>query len=134
MKRVLYDTNVILDVLLKREPHFTASAQALNMVGEGKVEGYLSAHAVTTLAYLLQRQLSKTQSRLVLNDLLSHLRVAPVTEAAIRQALQSPFADFEDAVCHAVAREVSATAIITRNLEDFRHSTIPVIQPSLFQP
>ncbi len=83
MKQVLYDTNVLLDVLLKREPHFSASAAALDAVGQGKVEGYIAGHAVTTLAYLLRRQLDSKKSRTVLSDLLSKMRVAPVTDAAI---------------------------------------------------
>lgn len=50
MKRVLYDTNVVLDVLLSRNAHMEASALALDAVGTGRVEGYISGHAVATIA------------------------------------------------------------------------------------
>ena len=134
MKRVLYDTNIILDVLLKREPHFSASAAALDAVGQGKVEGYIAGHAVTTLAYLLQRHLGSTRSRTILSDLLSKMRVAPLTDAAIRQALVGPFNDFEDAVSHAVAQEAAVSVIVTRNVRDFRKGTIPAVLPEAFRP
>ena len=134
MKRVLYDTNIILDVLLKREPHFSASAAALDAVGQGKVEGYIAGHAVTTLAYLLQRHLGPRTSRAVLGDLLSKMRVAPLTDAAIRQALVGPFDDFEDAVSHAVAQEAAVSVIVTRNVRDFRRGAIPAVLPEAFRP
>ena len=134
MKRVLYDTNVLLDVLLKREPHFAASAVALDAVGKSKVEGYIAGHAVTTLAYLLQRQLGSAKGRTVLADLLSKMRVAPVTDAAVRRALVGPFSDFEDAVSHAVAQEVGVSVIVTRNVRDFAKGSIPAVLPETFHP
>ena len=134
MRRVLYDTNVLLDVLLKREPHFSASAAALDAVGQGKVEGYIAGHAVTTLAYLFQRQLGPAKSKSVLSGLLSRMRVAPVTDAVIRQALAGTFNDFEDAVSHAAAQEAGVSVIVTRNIRDFAKSTIPVVLPEVFRP
>jgi hypothetical protein len=58
----------VLDVLLARQPHLAASAAALSLVEAGRVEGYVAAHAVTTLAYLLQRRVGPTRSRAVLAD------------------------------------------------------------------
>jgi predicted nucleic acid-binding protein len=132
MKRVLYDTNVVLDVLLKRQPYFAVSALAIDPVGQGKVEGYISAHAVTTLAYLLQRHLSAAESREVLVNLLSKMQVAPVTDAIIREALGSVFKDFEDAVTHAAASAVGAIAIVSRNVRDFASSRVPAVLPEVF--
>ena len=100
VRRILYDTNVVLDVLLARREHLAASAAALALVEAGRIEGYVAAHAVTTIAYLLQRQVGTARSRAVLAHLLSRLRVAAVTERTVRTAL-SAFHDFEDAVCHA---------------------------------
>jgi len=134
VKRVLYDTNVLFDVLLRREPYFVASATALDSVGQEKVEGYISGHAVTTLAYLLRRQLGQARSRAVLVDLLSKMRVAPVTDAAIRKALSEPFDDFEDAVSHAAAQEAGVVVIVTRNARDFKRGSIPAVLPEAFRP
>jgi predicted nucleic acid-binding protein len=134
MKRVLYDTNVLLDVTLKREPFLAASATALDAVGQGQVEGYVAGHAVTTLFYLLHRQLGSTKSRGVLTDLLSKMRVAAVTDAGIRQALGAPFRDFEDAVTHAAAQEAKVEVIVTRNVSDFAKGAIPAVLPEVFRP
>jgi predicted nucleic acid-binding protein len=125
----LFDTNVVLDVLLARQPHVAASAAALGLVERGRVQGYLAAHAVTTIAYLLQRQADAVRSRAILADLLSRLRVAAVTERTIRTALAGEFRDFEDAVCHAAALEANAEMIVTRNLADFAAGTVPAVLP-----
>ncbi|MFZ5863234.1 MAG: PIN domain-containing protein [Nitrospirota bacterium] len=132
MKRVLYDLNVVLDVLLRRDPHFPASSVALDAVGQGRVRGYLAAHAVTTLAYFLEKELSATKSRRVLSELLSKVQVAALTDAAIHRALALGFHDFEDAVTAACAEEAGVSVIVTRNVGDFRKSPIPAVLPSLF--
>jgi predicted nucleic acid-binding protein len=132
VRRALFDTNVVLDVLLNREPHFAASAAALDGVARGAVEGYVAGHAVTTVAYLLQRQLGAAGSRAALADLLSQLRVAPVTDAVVRRALASPLRDFEDAVCDAAAGEAGAEVIVTRNVTDFGGSGVAAVLPEVF--
>lgn len=132
MRRILYDVNVILDVLLKREPHYAASAAALDAVAQGRVEGFIAGHAITTIAYLLQRQLGPPKNLAVLNELLSRMKIAPVTDSSIRRALISKFKDFEDAVSHAVAEEAGTTLIVTRNVRDFSKGTVPAVLPEAF--
>jgi len=134
MKRVLYDINVLLDVLLKREPFLADSASALDAVGQGQVEGYIAGHAVTTLFYLLQRELGMAKSRQVLAGLLTKMRVAPVTDAGIRQALNNSFKDFEDGVTYAAAQEAEVSVIVTRNVNDFTKGIIPAVLPEVFRP
>ena len=132
MKRVLYDTNVLLDVLLNRDPHVKASAAALDLVAQGKVEGYVAGHAVTTIAYLVQREKDAAEARKTVAHLLSRLRVAPVTDSSVRVALALEFADLEDAVCAASAEEAACTAIVTRNPKHFRRSDVPAMLPEAF--
>jgi predicted nucleic acid-binding protein len=134
MRRVLYDTNILLDVTLKREPYLSASAAALDAVGQGQVEGYVAGHAITTLFYMLQKQLGAAKSRQVLTDLLTKMRVAPVSDTGVRQALSGPFKDFEDAVTHAAAQEARVSIIVTRNVGDFAKGTIPAVLPEVFRP
>lgn len=134
MKRVLYDINVLLDVLLMREPFLADSASALDAVGQGQVEGYIAGHAVTTLFYLLQRELGMAKSRQVLAGLLTKMRVAPVTDAGIRQALNNSFKDFEHGVTYAAAQEAEVSVIVTRNVNDFTKGIIPAVLPEVFRP
>lgn len=129
MRRVLYDTNVLLDVILDREPHVKASLAALECVGAGEVEGYVAGHAVTTIAYLVQREKGAAEARKTLAHLLSRLRVAPVTDSSVRLALNMPFDDLEDAVCTASAQEAGCDLIVTRNPQHFRKSEPPALLP-----
>lgn len=129
MKQVLFDSDVLLDVLLNRQPFVVASAQALNTVATEQCHGYLSGHAVTNIYYILQRQLDRSTAHEKLTSLLQRLQVASVTDAVIRAALQSPIIDFEDAVTHEAARAVGLELIVTRNISDFAASSIPAVLP-----
>ncbi|MEO1447137.1 MAG: PIN domain-containing protein, partial [Cyanobacteria bacterium J06635_11] len=98
MKRVLFDSDVLLDVLAQRQPFVLSSARALNTVTQPQVQGYVSGHAVTNIFYILRRQVGAETARELLAKLLQHLRVASVTEDVIKAALRSDIRDFEDAV------------------------------------
>ncbi|WP_157943197.1 PIN domain-containing protein [Nostoc sp. CENA543] len=98
MRIVLFDSDVLLDVLAQRQPFVVVSAQALNMVTQPQVQGYISGHAVTNIFYILRRQVGSEVARELLSRLLQRLQVANVTDAVIRAALQSCIVDFEDAV------------------------------------
>lgn len=98
MRRVLFDSDVLLDVLAQRQPFVVASAQALDVVTQPQVQGYVSGHAVTNIFYILRRQVGSETARELLSRLLEHLQIASVTDEVIRAALQSFMADFEDAV------------------------------------
>ena len=132
MKRVLYDTNILLDVILDRAPHAKASALALDFAGQSKVEGYVAGHAVTTIAYLVQRDKGVAEAKKALVHMLSKLRVSPITDASVRMALAMDFQDLEDAVCTASAQEAGCTAIVTRNPQHFRKSVVPALLPEAF--
>jgi predicted nucleic acid-binding protein len=73
VKRVLFDSDVLLDVLGKREPHFQASVQALNTVKTGKTQGYISGHAVTNIYYILSKQNGRESSRKLVISLLENV-------------------------------------------------------------
>jgi predicted nucleic acid-binding protein len=133
LKRVLFDANVLLDVLAAREPHYAASVAALDLVGQEKIEGLVSAHAVTTLAYLLGKHVGPARSRELLSTLLSKMRVAAVTDSIIRRALTSEMDDFEDAVCDAAACEAGVSVIVTRNVRDFASATTLAVLPEALQ-
>jgi predicted nucleic acid-binding protein len=101
MRRVLVDTNVALDVLLDRQPHAEASVAIWASAETGQFEGFLAAHAITTINYLLRRELGTVKARKMIALILVVFRVATVNGSVIEQALRSPIADFEDAVTSA---------------------------------
>ena len=130
--RLVIDLNVVLDVLQRREPHYPASAQALAAAEAGAFEGWVAAHHWTTLYYLYAKHTSPKQARLVLTQLLTFLKVAPVDGQVLERALQLPYTDFEDAVCMAAAMGIKARYVLTRNLRDFRSGPLPAITPEEF--
>lgn len=132
MKRVLFDTNVILDIFLKRSPHVDASAAAFSLAATNRVVGFVAGHAVTTIAYVFEREVGPKKMRAALSEALSVLTVAAVDDAAIRQALKSPIGDFEDAVTEIAAQRANVSTIVTRNVVDFARSRIPALPPDAF--
>ncbi|MBW4451221.1 MAG: PIN domain-containing protein [Nostoc indistinguendum CM1-VF10] len=132
MKRVLFDSDVLLDILAQRQPFIVASARALNTVMQNQVQGYVSGHAVTNIFYILRRQVGNEVARELLAKLLQHLQVASVTDEVIRQALNSPIKDFEDAVTSAAALTAGLEIIVTRNTPDFVASLVPAMLPDEF--
>ena len=87
MKRVLFDSDVLLDILAQRLPFDVASARVLNTVMQNQVQGYVSGHAVTNIFYILRHKVGNEVARELLAKLLQHLQVASVTDEVIRQAL-----------------------------------------------
>ncbi|MEH1836486.1 MAG: PIN domain-containing protein [Nostoc sp.] len=129
---MLFNSDVLLDILAQRQPFIVASAQALNTVMQNQVQGYVSGHAVTNIFYTLRRQVGNEVARELLAKLLQHLQVASVTDEIIRQALNSPIKDFEDAVTSAAALMAGLEIIVTRNTPDFVASLVPAMLPDEF--
>ncbi|MEM9089731.1 MAG: PIN domain-containing protein [Cyanobacteria bacterium P01_F01_bin.53] len=98
MKKILFDSDVLLDVLLEREPFFKASARSLDTVSQEQIQGYVSGHSVSNIYYILRRKVSSAIALESLKILLQRIQVASVTDAVIRAALQSAITDFEDAI------------------------------------
>jgi predicted nucleic acid-binding protein len=132
LKRVLFDSDVLLNILAQRQPFVAASARALNTVRQGQVQGFVSGHAVTNIFYILRRQVGSEAARELLARLLQHIQVASVTDEIIRQALNSPITDFEDAVTSAAAIAANLEVIVTRNTSDFALSSVPAMLPEEF--
>ena len=129
MKQVLFDSDVLLDILAQRQPFVIASAQALNTVMKKQVQGFVSGHAVTNIYYILRRQIGSETARKLIENLLQHIQIASVTNQVIHQALQSPIKDFEDAVTSAAAMSAGLEIIVTRNKADFVASLVPAMLP-----
>lgn len=134
MKRILLDTNVVLDVLLDRKPYVDASAAAWAAVETGVSEGLLAAHAVTTIHYLIRKEIGSVKTARTISAILSVFGIAAVDGAVIQEALQLPIADFEDAVTVAAARVAGCECIVTRDPKGFRGSPVRSITPEAVLP
>jgi len=134
MKRILLDTNVVLDVLLDRQPYVDASAAAWSAVETGVSEGMLAAHAVTTIHYLIRREMGNTRAAKTVSAMLRVFGVAAVDSTVIQEALQLPVSDFEDAVTAAAARLAGCECIVTRDPRGFRGSPVRSLTPEAVMP
>lgn len=134
MIRVLFDTNVVLDVLLDRKPHAEASAAAWAALETGAAEGVLSAHAVTTIHYLVRKDAGSAKARQTVLAIMSVFAVAAVNDAVIREAVQFSSPDFEDAVTAATARLAGCDYIVTRDPKGFRGSPVRPLTPEAVIP
>jgi len=127
--RLLLDVNVVLDVLANREPFANEAGALLARIERGEAQGIVAAHTVTTLHYLLVRELGKARSRRILTDLLQIISVAAVDEDRLRYALEMNWSDFEDAVQAACAEHSEADYIVTRDKTGFKKSPVRTVTP-----
>jgi predicted nucleic acid-binding protein len=126
---ILFDTNVILDVLLDREPFSEPACRLLSFVERGDVKGMLCATTITTLYYLSAKVLDRKKAMAHIATLMTLFDIAPITRSVIEKALISPFTDFEDAVIDQAASQAGAQAIVTRDPKGFTGSDRPVYSP-----
>ena len=127
--KILFDTNVILDVLLEREPFVKPALYLLAKVERSEVNGFICATTVTTLHYLISKALGQKEALRHIKTLLSMFEIAPVNRAVIEEAQNLNFPDFEDAVLDVSALTVGADCTVTRNCSDFKSAKIPVYTP-----
>lgn len=99
MRRLLIDVNIILDILLDRKPHAEPAAALWTAIEGGAVCGFVPAHEVTTVHYLIQNERGANIAHKAMRTILEVLSVAPVDGAVLYAALALAWRDFEDAVC-----------------------------------
>jgi len=129
---ILVDLNVIVDVVQHRQPFYEESARVLDAIVREQATGWLAAHSITTLFYVINRLRNRQTAVVAINSLLEVFTVATVDDQVIRKALSWGWPDFEDAVQMAAATNAGADYLITRNPRDFQSEIIPVVQPAAF--
>jgi len=128
--KVLFDTNVVLDVLLAREPHAGVAARLFTLVDNERIDGAVCATTVTTVAYVATKAVGGKRAKKLLRQLLDLFAVAGVDRQVLEAALRLDFADAADAVVHEAARAWGAAGIVTRNGRDFARASLPVFDPA----
>ena len=124
--RVLFDTNIVLDLLLDRSPYADAAADLFAKVENGTIIGYLCATTITTVHYLASKVVGSARAKKEIAKLLSIFQVAAVNRTVLESALRTHFSDFEDAVLHEAAFHAGVEVVVTRNVKDFKKSRITV--------
>jgi len=130
--KVLLDTNVVLDLLLDREP-FSLEAEILfSKVEKNEIQGYLCATTITTIHYLLSKSLSTKELSSALSSLFELFEIAMVDRKILIASLKIDDVDFEDTVLYTSASMAGVDVIITRDEKGFHKSNLPVYTPKEF--
>lgn len=127
--RVVVDTNVVLDLLLNREPFVQDALQVFALGEAGHLELLLSTDAVTTIFYIVAKNRDAAIAREAVTRLLGLMSLAVLDEPAVLSGLALDFEDVEDAMVAAVAAKSKAWGIVTRNVRDFAGSPVPAMTP-----
>lgn len=128
MDSIFLDSDVILDVVLNRV-EFPESIKLFDIIINNDIKVFISAFSIANIYYLCRRQYSHQKSLNILKDLLEILEVLETNKSIIDLAIESDFSDFEDALQHNTAVKNNIKIIITRNIKDYKHSSISVLTP-----
>ena len=127
--KILFDTNVILNVMLLRDPFCKSAALLLAEVERKKVEGFVCSTTVTTIYYLVEKAKDRKFALTQVENLLKIFRISQVDKPCLESALRSKIKDFEDAVLIESAFRDRVDAIVTRNTKDFKESKLTIYNP-----
>lgn len=117
--KVMLDINIIIDIMLDREPFSRYSKIIFSLIEKRQISGYISATAPPIIYYLVKKHASKEKAEEVIDILLSVFEVAVVNKDVIKRAKDLGFSDFEDALVYSSAEKEGIEFLITRNIKDF---------------
>lgn len=131
MKHYFLDTNVVIDYLAERPPFWTDAAELMQAGVDGETTLYVASLSFNIIYYVLRKQTNPQSARTLLANLEKLVTIVAVDAAAVRQAIVSPFTDFEDGLqYYAAAAMLAIEGIVTRNGQDFKNSASPVFTPA----
>ncbi len=131
--KILIDTNVIIDYLAKRVPHYANAYKIIDICLSGGVDGFLAAHSVTNAFYILSKGYSSRECREMLLEMCNIFGIVEIDRDKIMSCLKKDnFRDFEDCLQSGCAAACGADFIVTRNVKDFSESTVKAVSPEDF--
>jgi predicted nucleic acid-binding protein len=132
MIKIFVDSDIILDLLAQREPHYIHAARLFTLIDQNEVVAYTSPLIFANLHYLLKKQTSNLLALKSLRKLKTLINVLSIDGRVIEQSLNSDFNDFEDAIQYFTAINNGITLILTRNKTDYKRSKIDVLTAEEF--
>lgn len=126
MKKLLIDTNVVIDLLAQREPYYNSTSRFFSLASTRELTAYVSSLTIVTTHFIVLRELSESETRKIIRKFKTIAKVLDLKTEFIDLSLDSDFKDFEDAIQYHTAIYNNLDAIITRNKKDFKKSRIPV--------
>lgn len=126
-RKVFVDTDIIYDLLAKRDPFYLAAARLFTLADEGKIETFISALSLPNIHYLLSKEKSEEEAKQILRKFKVLVHITPLDAKIIDLALNSEFSDFEDAIQYFSALQNEVEVLLTRNLKDYKQAQITVL-------
>ncbi len=130
--KVLVDTHVLLDVLARREAFYAAAAEIWSLAERGEVHAVVSAISFNNVYYVVRRAEGRVRAEKVMRLIRDVFEPVPPDGQIINQAIDSGMDDFEDAVQFHSAIRARASCLVTRNLDHFPKSDLPILSPEAF--
>jgi len=133
MKRIFVDTNIVIDLLSRREPFYEESAILFSLADRKEIELAVSSLTIANTSYALLRQMDSNKSKSILRKLRLIVKILPLNDKIVGLALNDEtFSDFEDSLQYFTAIDNGQELIITRNLKDFKNSKLPTMTARQF--
>ena len=133
MKKIFVDTNIMIDLLSRREPFFEEAASLFSLADKKQIELTVSSLTIANTSYALLRQMDPNNAKSILRKLRLIVNILSLDDKIIGLALNdNTFADFEDGLQYFTAIENGQELIITRNLKDFKNSKLPTMTAKQF--
>jgi len=131
-KKIFLDTDVILDVAFKREPHFIYSQEVLSLIEKNVFSGFTSSLIIANCYYIISSNKDNNTALKTISKLRSILTILPFTDKEIGESLSSDIKDFEDGVQYFICINNKISNLVTRNITDYKDLDINVLSPKDF--
>jgi predicted nucleic acid-binding protein len=128
--KILIDTNVILDVLCGRPEFVDDSLKVFKYCEANQLTGCISAISIPNIVYIMRKELDNEKIKDILNTFTLLFTIVDLRESDLIKGADLDFSDYEDALQSICASRVKANYIVTRNIKDFKNSSVPAIKPS----
>ena len=133
MKKLFIDTNIVIDLLSRREPFYEETAELFSLADKKQVELSVSSLTIANTSYILLRRMEPAKAKTILRKLTMLLKTLPLDDKIVGLALNDEtFSDFENGLQYFTAIENQQDIIITRNLKDFKKSKLPAMTSKQF--
>ncbi len=131
--KIFIDSDVVIDFFTDREPHVNPASELFELNEQGQVKLYISAVSINNIYYIVRKFLGPKKTLEVIETLTEIMEIVGTTKKEIIQALRNGFTDYEDSVQYSSALTIKGLdLIITRNIKDYKKSSIAVMTPLNF--
>ncbi len=129
MKKVFFDTNILLDIALERRKYNKDAINLIKLIKNKQIKGFINGAGIVSIHYIISKSRGKTTALQFIKDIIKIFEIAELDKKVIQNAINSNFTDFEDAIQEFSAIDAGVEIIVTRNTKDFKNSRLQVFEP-----